>query len=402
MESVSDSAALTGAGAFGPEAAGPDLLERYLLECRSLALAEIAAFVPTDRPHAGRLYELMLEYPLRDAKGLRPALAIATCRALGGRLAGVLRTAAVLELYHNAFLIHDDVEDDSELRRSGETLHRRHGVPIAVNVGDGMLALALEPLLDNMRVVGMGKALRILQTVGAMARASAEGQAIELEWIRDGLWELDDRSYLRMIYKKSAWYTFVTPITIGALVAGASDARAALLRRFAMQLGLAFQIQDDILNLVGEEANYGKEIGGDLWEGKHTLILIHALRASDGHDRERAEQILRKRRPASIPSTTAARLDALVASNDLTAEGRRVLVESLVATADARTEGDVRFLKQLIDRHGSIGYARAQAQRRARHARTILDQCSQQAGFGPSVHRMFLERLVDFVVERTR
>jgi geranylgeranyl diphosphate synthase, type II len=399
---VNDFVETAGRPAAARERGDTDLLERYLLECRSLALDEIRDFIPKDRPHSGLLYDLMLDYPLREAKGLRPALAIATCRALGGRLAGILRTAAVLELYHNAFLIHDDVEDDSELRRNAETLHRRHGVPIAVNVGDGMLALALAPLLDNMRIVGMGKALRILQAVGEMARASAEGQAIELEWIRDGRWGLDDRSYLRMIHKKSAWYTFVTPVTLGALVAGADAVRTRSLQRFAMQLGLAFQIQDDILNLVGEEADYGKEIGGDLWEGKHTMILLHALRCSDTRDRERAEAILRKRRPSSLSSAMSDRLDALVERGDLTPEGRRALVESLVASAEARTEADVRFLKNLIDRHGSIGYARAQAQRRARHARRILNRCGTAAGFGPSVHRAFLERLVDFVVERTR
>ena len=90
-----------------------------------------------------------MEYPLREAKGLRPALCIATCRALGGSLEAVLPSAAVLELYHNAFLIHDDVEDGSERRRGMPTLHRDHGAPIAINVGDAMLGLALSPLLDN-------------------------------------------------------------------------------------------------------------------------------------------------------------------------------------------------------------------------------------------------------------
>jgi geranylgeranyl diphosphate synthase type II len=234
----------------------------------------------------------MLEYPLRDAKGLRPALCIATCRALGGLVEAVLHTAAVLELYHNAFLIHDDVEDESELRRKADTLHRRHGVPIAINVGDGMLALALSPLLDNMQLVGMGKALRVLKIIGEMARASAEGQAIELGWIRDGCWNLSDGAYLRMIYKKSAWYTFLTPVSIGAVLASSEMPVLARLKRFAIQLGLAFQIQDDILNLVGKETEYGKEIGGDLWEGKHTLILLHAMRTATPMARSRARRIL--------------------------------------------------------------------------------------------------------------
>ena len=95
---------------------------RYLEECRELVLDEIRDIVPADTRESGQLYELMLDYPLRAAKALRPALCVATCRALGGQLQSVLRSAAVLELYHNAFLIHDDVEDNSEMRRRGVSL----------------------------------------------------------------------------------------------------------------------------------------------------------------------------------------------------------------------------------------------------------------------------------------
>src|SRR5438876_862432 len=143
----------------------PSEFEGYLAECRNLTLAAIREIVPRDARSRSSLYDLILDYPLRQAKALRPALCIATCCALGGRLECVLRSAAVLELYHNAFLIHDDVEDGSEQRREAPTLHCKHGIPIAVNVGDAMLALTLQPLLDNMATVGLGKALRILQVM---------------------------------------------------------------------------------------------------------------------------------------------------------------------------------------------------------------------------------------------
>src|SRR6516165_4381388 len=167
-----------------------DLLSSYMSECRELVLGEMRRVVPKDTPYADVLYDLIFEYPLREAKALRPALCVATCRALGGSLDGVTTSAMVLELYHNAFLIHDDVEDGSELRRDGPTLHRAHGVPVAINVGDTMLALALEPLLENMAILSLGKAIRILRIVSWMARESAEGQALELSWIRDNEWLL--------------------------------------------------------------------------------------------------------------------------------------------------------------------------------------------------------------------
>ena len=148
----------------------------------------------------------MRDYPLRGGKAMRPALCIATCRALGGSVEAVLRSAAAIELYHNAFLVHDDIEDKSELRRAEPTLHRKYGVPIAVNVGDGMLALSMSSLLANTEIVGVGKALRVLEAISRMAQESAEGQMIELDWIARGSWVLTDESYVRMVYKKTTWY----------------------------------------------------------------------------------------------------------------------------------------------------------------------------------------------------
>ncbi len=279
----------------------------------------------------------MLDYPLREAKALRPALCVATCRALGGSLEGVLKSAAVLEFYHNAFLIHDDVEDDSERRRDSPTLHRAHGVPIAVNVGDAMLALALEPLLDNTRLLGLGKALTILRTVSRMARESAEGQAMELAWIRDGNWKLGDRDYLRMVHKKTTHYTFIAPMVLGGIVAGASAETLGRLRRFATALGAAFQIQDDILNLSAEERPYGKEILGDLWEGKHTLILMHALRSATQRERQRATAILRKARPsADGPRSLSRTLASLLGRGEISKRAARALAKCASAECGAQ------------------------------------------------------------------
>jgi geranylgeranyl diphosphate synthase type II len=341
----------------------------YLRDCRALVLQEIVDLLPKQGPYRTVLYDLMLDYPLRQAKALRPALCIATCRALGGHLDVVLRSAAVLELYHNAFLIHDDVEDGSEQRRDRPTLHRQHGVPIAVNVGDGMLALALQPLLDNTRLIGLGRALRVLQVVARMARESVEGQAIELDWIRHGRWDLGDAHYVRMVYKKSAWYTFVAPMWIGAIVAHAGAPCIAALRRFAGLLGVAFQIHDDVLNLTAERERYGKEIEGDLWEGKHTAILLHALRAASAADRGRAIRILGRARP-----------------------------DAGGAVGPTKTPADVRFLRRLIDEAGSLDYARGLSRRWAAKARRALRLA--EPWMHPSVHGAFLAAVVEFVTDR--
>ena len=395
-------------------------LDTYLADCRHLVLQEIRDIVPQNERYRSVLYDLMLDYPLRHAKALRPALCIATCRALGGRLESVLRSAAVLELYHNAFLIHDDVEDGSEKRRDRPTLHRQHGVPVAVNVGDAMLALTLEPLLDNMISVGMGKALRILQTVARMARESTEGQALELHWIQNREWRLDDVEYVRLVYKKTSWYTFISPMLIGGIVAGVEQERLTTLRKFAALLGVAFQAQDDVLNLVGEGSSYGKEIAGDLWEGKHTLIVMHMVRSATERERRQVRQIMSKRRPQSPAGTCAGKtrsaeadrvapqlralLNALQRRGELTSGGRRAIEAALdrsteLGDAGVKTSEDVRFLSRLIDRYGSVDYGRAVARRFAHKADSILQRADW---LEPSVHRDFLQDLVGFVVNRDR
>jgi geranylgeranyl diphosphate synthase type II len=364
-------------------------LRRYLAEARRLAIDEIRRFVPKDDTCGPVLYDLMLEYPLRDAKGLRPALCIATSRALGGGLEAVLPSAAILELYHNAFLIHDDIEDGSEQRRERPTLHRDHGVPIAINVADGMLALALDPLLANTQIVGVGKALRIIQTVARMSRESAEGQAIELAWIRGGEWDLDDADYERMVMKKTGWYSFIAPVLIGAIVAGAGQTTIDALVEMARELAIAFQIRDDVLNL-GAAGPYGKETNGDLWEGKRTLILLHMMRSLDGADRDAARAILR--RPRSEASPWGARLDELVASGDLTPRGRR----QLELENETKSASDIDRLLSWIANTRSVDYARSVGELRAERARDAL----LRAELRPSAHRELLHALVDFTTAR--
>jgi len=386
-------------------------LNSYLDDSRELAMREIREIIPREGRCHRVLYDLMFDYPLRPAKALRPALCVATCRALGGTVESVGRSAAIVELYHNAFLIHDDVEDGSESRRDGPTLHRVHGTPIAVNVGDAMLALALEPLLDNMRVIGMGRALRVLQIVARMARESAEGQALELDWIRNRQWRLTDTDYLRMVYKKTSWYTFITPVLIGATVAGASPERLRVLRKFAALLGIAFQIQDDVLNLVGESGAYGKEIAGDLWEGKHTLIVMHMMRTAARQERAHARRILARVRPhvperASHGARTlvAETLQALERRGEIGPAARRAIEDALARSGgpdagNVKTEGEVRYLLELIRRCGSIEHARSVSRDFALKARSIL---SRAEWIEPSVHRDFLESLIGYVIDRDR
>ncbi|NVN50108.1 polyprenyl synthetase family protein [Mycolicibacterium hippocampi] len=379
----------------------PNLLDAYLALCKEACDGEITRIYGAGEGSNG-LRELILDYPRRGGKALRPALSIAMCLGLGGHLDAILPTAATLELYHNAFLIHDDIEDESWFRRGKPTMHIDHGVPVAVNVGDAMLSLSLQPLLDNVERVGLGPALRILRAVSHMTRQTVEGQALELEWVRSNAWRLDDADYLLMVELKTSWYSFITPLQAGAIAAGAGPEQLAPLETLGRHLGAAFQITDDLLNLRAEPEEYGKEIGGDLWEGKRTLMLLHALRCAEPAERERAVHILAKRRPTTAGEVGLTDvLDRLSGRGELSPIGRATIREFLDGqhVSAPKSLEDICWLYDLIRRAGSLTHARDIAARHARDAAAVLAELDWLPA---SRHRNAIAGLVDYVHGRTR
>lgn len=267
---------------------------------REMVTDELASGVPTTEPQK-HLYGLVRDFMDRSGKGLRPALCIATARALGGRGEDAFPAAAGLEMLHGAFLVHDDIEDGSDSRRGVPTMHRRVGVPLAVNTGDAMNALAMRFFRRSGEKLGPAAALRILDEVDHMLLESLEGQAMELGWVRDNDLTVGADDYLRLVLKKTAWYSFIHPMRIGAIVANANDANLGRFDQFGYLLGLAFQITDDVLNLNGSLARYGKEIDGDLWEGKRTLVIAHALAHANAADRSWIGRFLSRPRERRLP-----------------------------------------------------------------------------------------------------
>ncbi len=259
-------------------------LKSALADYQRKTLEQIRSIIPSREPRK-YLYNLISEYSSRGGKGFRPSLCIATCRAFGGTLRESISSAAALELFHNAFLIHDDIEDGSYFRRTKAALHRDYGVPIAINVGDAMNVLSIKPLMENLKKIGPELTYSVFSEVEHMVRQSVEGQAIELGWRRDNETELSDSDYFRMTMKKTCWYTCIHPMRIGAIIGTGGKVNPDIFNRFGYFMGIAFQIQDDLLNLKADKEQYGKEVGGDILEGKRTLILIHLLRNCSGNDK---------------------------------------------------------------------------------------------------------------------
>jgi len=266
-------------------------LSRY----RELSIDYLLKNIPDKEPKQ-YLYDLVTIYPKRAGKGFRPSLCIAACKIFGGSEEQAMNSAIALELYHNAFLVHDDVEDESDDRRGFPTLHTQYGIPIAVNVGDAMNVLSIRPLMNNLTTLGPELTWQIFLEIEHMVTESVEGQALELGWRKDNICEMTEDDYLRMILKKTCWYTCIHPIRIGAIIGSEGKIKADVFNRFGYYIGAAFQIQDDLLNLEGDKEKYGKEICGDILEGKRTLMLIYLLNSVNKKEKKFLSTYLNKPR----------------------------------------------------------------------------------------------------------
>ncbi|MGI0079945.1 MAG: polyprenyl synthetase family protein, partial [Nitrososphaerales archaeon] len=255
-----------------------------------------------ESPAISSLYEMMREYPRRGGKGVRGSMCLLWCELFGGRRKDALVTAAALELFQNWILIHDDIEDESDLRRGLPALHKKYGISLSINAGDALHGKMWELLVYNKHLLGAELSLKILSEFSTMLNETTEGQQMELSWTTHAKWDITEKDYLLMVTKKAAWYTCISPSRMGVTLASAAwgqrDYENLLTRliRLGTDLGIAFQIVDDVLNLTAEPKKYGKEILGDLFEGKRTLMLIHLLDHCSNLERSRVIAALSKPR----------------------------------------------------------------------------------------------------------
>lgn len=269
----------------------PPLVREVMEEYGSIAKKALMSFLP-DREPRRYLYDIIKDYPQRGGRAMRPAICMATARAHGAPIERALNTATFVELLHNSLLVIDDIQDESDERRQKPTLHKLHGVPVALNVGSTMTTLSLVPLLSNIDSCGPLLSLRMFQRAIEVAQQCAEGQSLELGWRLDNLLDITESDYLDMVLRKTCSYSTIFPIRSGIMIAtGALDAPDSALR-YGFLLGAAFQIQDDILNIAGDHAQYGKERAGDLLEGKRTILTCRLMSCATPEERKFAQQFL--------------------------------------------------------------------------------------------------------------
>jgi len=328
------------------ELAGPDLnkVELYINKLLS--------------DNSSYMYPLLLEYLSRGGKRFRPMITILTMGLLGGDISLTIKPASILELFHNFTLVHDDIEDNSLLRRGKQTMHISNGIPVAINAGDALYTIVWKALFD------LDIPSQLKSEIGILFSNSfkkvVEGQALELKWYKDKIVSISEEDYFNMIFGKT-----------GSLIQSSCELSTILyshynskldekhinsLKSYGMNIGIAFQIRDDVLNLIGDVKDYKKEIGGDISEGKRTLMFSYALEHLSESDK--------------------AELKSLILMN----------------TTDL---GNINRAIYLIKRSGAIDYAIKKSNELVTLAKSNLDS------FKDSEYKGALLNLADFVVNRS-
>lgn len=223
-----------------------------------------------------------------EGKRIRPLLVLLSSLAVGGKFSNAYNAAAAVEMLHNFTLVHDDIMDNATMRRNKITLHIKYNLNTALLVGDSLLAVAYEYLLKDCN----GNSRFILSAFTKGLVEVCEGQKLDMEF--ETMNNVSITQYLLMIKKKTAAMAEMC-CKIGAALGGGSTKEIKALGDYGLNLGLAFQIQDDLLDITAEEAEFGKRIGGDLIEGKKTFLFIRALEESTGEDRKKLLNVVKNK-----------------------------------------------------------------------------------------------------------
>ena len=228
-----------------------------------------------------------IDYTLRlGGKRIRPLLACAAATAFTEAWQRALPVAVALEIFHNFTLLHDDLMDRSPLRRGQETVYRRWSDNTAILSGD---AMSIEAYASLAEIADKSLLAELLPRFSQMALEVCVGQQYDMEFETRS--EVRVEEYMEMIRLKTS-VLLGSSLELGALVGGATAEQAHALYAVGIQLGLAFQIQDDLLDVYGDEKTFGKPIGGDIVNAKKTLLLLYTLEQLQGKDLKRLQEIL--------------------------------------------------------------------------------------------------------------
>lgn len=222
----------------------------------------------------GNLYEPIAYTMALGGKRIRPVLVLMACEAVGGDADKAVDAAVGLELFHNFTLLHDDVMDNADVRRGQPTVHRRWNANVAILSGDTMLTMASQYMCR----VAPEHLAAVNELFNTTAIEIYEGQQYDMDYERRREVSVDE--YIKMIRLKTS-VLLGCACKLGAIIGGADEQTAQSLYDFGVNLGLAFQLQDDVLDVWGDPATFGKEIGGDIMNNKKTYLMVNAFRLAN-------------------------------------------------------------------------------------------------------------------------
>jgi geranylgeranyl diphosphate synthase type I len=296
---------------------------------------------PTD------LYSASAHYINSGGKRLRPFMVVKACEMFEGTKLMALPAAASVEMIHNFSLVHDDIMDNDDMRHSVPTVHKSYGVPLAILAGDVLFSKAYQMIVENCSKLGISNA-RICDMISKLSNACVdvcEGQALDLG-MAFGDRFVSEQEYISMITKKTA-ALFGLSCALGVLSAPASTEKDVFaLSHFGENVGVAFQLIDDLIGVIGDSKLTGKSVGNDLREGKKTLPILLALRISSVENREKILQTFGSRNASSIEIEDSVRAISSLGIEEAVRANARQHIQR--ATESISQYGDTKAKRKLI------------------------------------------------------
>jgi len=305
-------------------------------------------------------WQLISDYPNRKGKYLRPTLLILTTKAMGISEKYCLKTAAAIQTSEEWILNHDDIEDDSPLRRGRPTLHKLYGIELAINAGDSLHSIMWKILIDNFELLDKSKATIIMNEFYKIIMRTTLGQTVDLKWFKEKKLSFTDEDWYFVADSKSSYYTIAAPMRLGAIIANANEKQLNAISKFGYQLGRSFQLIDDILDITSDFKGL-KQKGDDIYAGKRTLILGHLLRNASQQDKNKIVFIINK-------------------------------------TRKKKTNKEVEWIIEKMHQYKSIDYARNKAVFFQNRAKQVFDQELKFMAKQP--YRNQLRQIMKFILER--
>lgn len=298
------------------------------------------------------LQEASIYLTKAGGKMLRPALCLITAEAVGGQKENALKAGSAIELIHTFSLIHDDIMDDDDMRRGMPSVHKVWGEDVAILAGDTLFSKAFEIIIgSNQELTSPAQINNALATVADACVKICEGQALDMGF--ENRFDVTEDEYMEMIFKKTG-ALIAAATKVGAIMGGASDEVVDAMYEYGRLIGLAFQIQDDYLDLASDEETLGKPIGSDIGKGKMTIIAINGL-SSAGDDSEKLLEILKD---------------------------------------ENNSQADIDLAIEILTKCGAIEYARNLAQDSVNQAKEVLEILPDSSS------KQVLSDIADFVLER--